>query len=70
MWLTRISVQNPVFAAMMMFALMVLGLFAYKDVGVEEFPNVEFPFVIVIHNMQGHRPKWLSQMSRAKLKTP
>ena len=34
MWLTRISVQNPVFAAMMMFALMVLGLFAYKDVGV------------------------------------
>ena len=47
MWLTRISVQNPVFAAMMMFALMVLGLFAYKDLSVEEFPNVEFPFVIV-----------------------
>ncbi|MFO1374426.1 MAG: efflux RND transporter permease subunit [Agitococcus sp.] len=57
MWLTRISVQNPVFAAMMMFALMVLGLFAYKDVGVEEFPNVEFPFVIVYTNYPGASPE-------------
>lgn len=57
MWLTRISVQNPVFAAMMMFALMVLGLFAYKDLGVEEFPNVEFPFVIVSTNYPGASPE-------------
>lgn len=57
MWLTRVSVQNPVFAAMMMFALMVLGLFAYKDVGVEEFPNVEFPFVIVNTNYPGASPE-------------
>ncbi|PTQ88431.1 efflux RND transporter permease subunit [Agitococcus lubricus] len=57
MWLTRVSVQNPVFAAMMMFALMVVGLFAYKDVGVEEFPNVEFPFVIVTTNYPGASPE-------------
>ncbi|MCB1658549.1 MAG: efflux RND transporter permease subunit [Pseudomonadales bacterium] len=57
MWLTRISVQNPVFAAMMMFALMVLGLFAYKDVGVEEFPNVEFPFVIIYTTYPGASPE-------------
>jgi HAE1 family hydrophobic/amphiphilic exporter-1 len=57
MWLTRISVQNPVFAAMMMFALMVLGLFAYKDLGVEEFPNVEFPFVIVYTSYPGASPE-------------
>lgn len=57
MWLTRISVQNPVFAAMMMFALMVLGLFAYKDVGVEEFPNIEFPFVIVTTQYAGASPE-------------
>ncbi|MBH1971222.1 efflux RND transporter permease subunit [Moraxellaceae bacterium AER2_44_116] len=57
MWLTRISVQNPVFAAMMMFALMVLGLFAYKDLSVEEFPNVEFPFVIVNTSYPGASPE-------------
>ncbi|RZU46909.1 HAE1 family hydrophobic/amphiphilic exporter-1 [Fluviicoccus keumensis] len=57
MWLTRISVNNPVFAAMMMLALMVVGLFAYRDVGVEEFPNVEFPFVIVTVDYPGASPE-------------
>ncbi|MDO8330257.1 MAG: efflux RND transporter permease subunit [Fluviicoccus sp.] len=57
MWLTRISINNPVFAAMMMLALMVVGLFAYKDVGVEEFPNVEFPFVIVTTAYPGASPE-------------
>lgn len=43
MWLTRVSINNPVFAAMMMMGLMVFGLFAYRDLGVEEFPDVNFP---------------------------
>ena len=38
MWFTRVSIQNPVFATMMMVALMVLGLFSYKRLSVEEFP--------------------------------
>ncbi|HQV41340.1 MAG: efflux RND transporter permease subunit [Moraxellaceae bacterium] len=57
MWLTRVSINNPVFAAMMMFALMVLGLFSWKDIGVEEFPNVEFPFVIINTNYIGASPE-------------
>lgn len=57
MWLTRVSINNPVFAAMMMFALMVLGLFSWKDIGVEEFPNVEFPFVIVNTTYVGASPE-------------
>ncbi len=57
MWLTRVSINNPVFAAMMMFALMVLGMFSWKDIGVEEFPNVEFPFVIVNTTYVGASPE-------------
>jgi HAE1 family hydrophobic/amphiphilic exporter-1 len=57
MWLTRISINNPVFATMMMLALMVLGLFAYKGIGVEEFPNVEFPFVVVTTTYPGASPE-------------
>jgi HAE1 family hydrophobic/amphiphilic exporter-1 len=57
MWLTRISINNPVFATMMMMALMVLGLFAYRDIGVEEFPNVEFPFVVVTTTYPGASPE-------------
>ncbi|MCD6060841.1 MAG: hypothetical protein K0S16_1152 [Moraxellaceae bacterium] len=39
MWLTRISVNNPVFAAMLMMGLMVFGLFAARELSVEEFPE-------------------------------
>ncbi len=57
MWLTRISINNPVFAAMMMMALMVFGLFAYRDLGVEEFPDIGFPFVAVATVYPGASPE-------------
>ena len=43
MWITKVSIKNPVFATMVMVALIVLGLFSYKGLGVEAMPNVEFP---------------------------
>ncbi len=43
MWITRVSIQNPVFAAMMMVALCVLGLFSYMRLGVEQMPDISFP---------------------------
>jgi len=57
MWLTRISVNNPVFAAMMMLALMVLGAFSFKSLPVEEFPNVEMPFVVITTTWPGASPE-------------
>lgn len=57
MWLTRISVNNPVFAAMMMFFLMVVGLASTQRMGVEEFPNVDFPFVVVYTTYPGASPE-------------
>ncbi len=43
MWITKISIKNPVFATMIMIAIMVLGLAAYNRLGVEAMPNVEMP---------------------------
>ena len=43
MWMTRVSIQNPVFAAMVMVALCVLGLFSYAKLGVEQMPDITFP---------------------------
>jgi multidrug efflux pump subunit AcrB len=43
MWITRVSIQNPVFAAMMMVALCVLGLFSYSRLGVEQMPDISPP---------------------------
>ncbi|MCZ8235880.1 MAG: efflux RND transporter permease subunit [Inhella sp.] len=41
--MTRVSINNPVFATMVMVALCVLGLFAYQRLGVEEMPEVSLP---------------------------
>ncbi|MDO9284621.1 MAG: efflux RND transporter permease subunit, partial [Aquabacterium sp.] len=43
MWITRVSITNPVFAAMVMVALCVLGLFSYAKLGVEQMPDISFP---------------------------
>jgi multidrug efflux pump subunit AcrB len=43
MWITRVSIANPVFACMVMVALCVLGLFSYARLGVEQMPDISFP---------------------------
>ena len=57
MWFTRISIQNPVFATMMMAALLVLGLFSYNRLPVEQFPDVSFPVVVVTTEFPGAAPE-------------
>ena len=57
MWFTRISIQNPVFATMMMAALLVLGLFSYSRLSVEQFPDVAFPVVVVETDYPGASPE-------------
>ncbi len=65
MKLTRIAVDNPVFATMMMVALLVLGLFSYRQLGVDQFPNVDLPVVVVTTNYPGASPETVeSEISR------
>ncbi|MCW0235969.1 MAG: efflux RND transporter permease subunit [Ferrovibrio sp.] len=65
MWLTQISVRNPVFATMMMASLLVVGLFAYFKLSVEQFPDVEFPIIVVGTAYPGATPESVeSEVSR------
>ena len=57
MKLTQIAVDNPVFATMMMVALLVMGLFSYRQLGIDQFPNVDFPIVVVTTNYPGASPE-------------
>ncbi len=57
MKLTKIAVDNPVFATMMMVALLVGGLFSYRQLGIDQFPNVDFPVVVVTTNYPGASPE-------------
>ncbi len=43
MWITKTSINQPVFATMVMLALMVLGLISYSRLGVEQMPDVQLP---------------------------
>ncbi|MES2115269.1 MAG: efflux RND transporter permease subunit, partial [Pseudomonadota bacterium] len=57
MWITKVSIQNPVFATMVMVALVVLGLFSYRGLGLESMPNVQIPVAIVEVQYPGASPE-------------
>jgi HAE1 family hydrophobic/amphiphilic exporter-1 len=57
MWLTRISIRNPVFAAMLMLCLAVLGLFSYKRLTVEAMPDIKYPAVALQTTYPGATPE-------------
>ncbi|HBZ42698.1 MAG TPA: nodulation protein NolG [Maritimibacter sp.] len=57
MFLTRISVNQPVFATMVMIAVMVVGVFSYSRLPVEQFPDVDFPVVAVVTSYPGATPE-------------
>jgi HAE1 family hydrophobic/amphiphilic exporter-1 len=57
MWFTRVSLKNPVFATMVMLALVVLGLFSLQRLKVDQFPNIDFPVVVVTAEYPGASPE-------------
>ncbi len=56
MWFTRVSINNPVFATMVMAALCVLGLFSYSQLRVERLPDITPPIVFVSVAYPGASP--------------
>ncbi len=57
MLITEISIKRPVFAVMMMVALLVVGAFAYFRLSIEDLPNVEFPIAVVNVTYPGASPE-------------
>jgi HAE1 family hydrophobic/amphiphilic exporter-1 len=57
MWFTQVSLRNPVFATMVMIAFVVLGLFSFQRLQVDQFPNIDFPVVVVQVAYPGASPE-------------
>lgn len=55
--LAEICIRRPVFATMLIVALVVIGLNSYRHLGVDYFPKVEFPFVNVTTTLRGASPE-------------
>lgn len=53
MFLSDVCIKRPVFATMMTMAMIVLGYFSFKELGVDLFPNVDLPTVTITTTLKG-----------------
>ena len=56
-WLASISVRRPVFATVITLSLTVVGAFAFTQLGLDRFPKVDFPTVVVTTRLPGAAPE-------------
>src|SRR5436309_5634533 len=47
MTLSDLSIKNPVFAVMLSAAMIVFGYLGYRDMGISQFPEIDFPVVSI-----------------------
>ena len=57
MKLADISIKRPVFTTMIMMAILVLGLFSFVQLNVDQFPDVDIPFVVITTVLPGAGPE-------------
>ena len=56
-WLAALCVRRPVFAWVLVLSLTVVGLFALGRLGVDRFPNIDIPTVVVTTRLPGAAPE-------------
>ena len=56
-WLAEICVRRPVFATVLSLVILVVGGVFYKQLGVDQFPKIDFPAVIVVTRLPGASPE-------------
>ena len=57
MTLSDLSIKNPVFAWMLMAALIIFGCFSFGHLGVGQLPDVDFPVVSINLTWEGAAPE-------------
>jgi len=57
MLLSEVSIRRPVFAAVMMLALVILGIFSYRHLNIDMYPDVEIPVLTISTVYKGAPPE-------------
>jgi len=57
MFLSNLSIKRPIFAAVMMLALVTLGIFSYRRLAIDMFPDMEIPVLSVVTKYPGASPE-------------
>ncbi|NOT45002.1 MAG: efflux RND transporter permease subunit [Acidobacteria bacterium] len=56
-WLAALCVRRPVFASVLILSLTVVGGFGFAQLGIDQFPNVDFPTILVTTRLPGAAPE-------------
>jgi len=56
-WLAEICVKRPVFATVLSLVILAVGGVFYKQLGVDQFPKIDFPVVLITTVMPGSSPE-------------
>ena len=56
-WLAALCVRRPVFASVLILSLSVIGVFSFTQLGIDQFPNVDIPTVLVTTRLPGAAPE-------------
>ena len=67
MFLTNLSLKRPVFATVMILALVALGIISYVGLNINDYPEVEFPYVTVTIVQRGASPEQVETRIARKL---
>ena len=57
MTLSDLSINRPVFAWMLMFALMIFGVISVQKIGISKLPDVDFPTISIRLAWEGAAPE-------------
>ena len=56
-WLAGICVRRPVFASVLILSLTVVGAFSFGRLGVDRFPKIDFPTIVITTRLPGATPE-------------
>jgi len=56
-----IFIRRPILTLMLTLSLIVFGVLGYQRLGVDQFPNMEFPIVTVSAQLEGASPEVIEQ---------
>ncbi len=61
MFLSDLSIKRPIFATVMMLVLVTLGLFSYRRLAIDMYPDVEMPVLTVVTRFPGASPETIER---------
>ena len=64
MFLSNLSIKRPVFASVMMLALVTLGLFSWRRLPIDMMPDVEIPVLSIVAEFPGASPETVERDER------